>query len=366
MVFQKENKISAAKGCLTGNLLSPNLYKAENSNSGKSQNAERGLNPMVLISEQDIIDTYRREERLSCQKYQEYLHLVKENPSFGYKRCAKLLGLPAGRIRWWHTKGAKRGKPSALKAVEKLKEFNLLPFSTDHGFAEDVFRMLGVIYGDGCLDKNLNTLSFISSVKENINLWAKDFVMVFPYVDGRLSIVEGGEYGHSYCIRTVDRSVIRFFVALGTPVGNKVANPYSLPAYFHDLPTHLKIAFFDGLFSSEVSVPRLMFTRYKTNYFKNFSLSMSKLESLEDSHKKFMNSVREELRKLGLKLTSHLRKDDYKNSHRKDGKKSFGYRIFFNVSIPNVLKFHKIFPLKYCTEKKQKLDKEIEKAINAK
>ncbi len=76
---------------------------------------------MLLVSEQDIINTYSEKEQLSCKKYSKYKELIKENPSFGYKRCAKLLGVPQGRTRWWHAKGEKKAVPLALKTVKKLK-----------------------------------------------------------------------------------------------------------------------------------------------------------------------------------------------------------------------------------------------------
>ncbi len=62
---------------------------------------------MKLADEQDIINTYSEAEQLSCKKYFEYTKLVQENPSLGYKKCAKLLGVKAGQVRWWHTKGEK-------------------------------------------------------------------------------------------------------------------------------------------------------------------------------------------------------------------------------------------------------------------
>ncbi len=77
---------------------------------------------------------------------------------------------------------------------------------------------------------------------------------IFPFLSNKINLTEGGEYGHSYNIRTFDRNVIRFFVALGTPVGDKVAIKYTLPKYISKLSGNHKIAFLDGLLSSEVSV----------------------------------------------------------------------------------------------------------------
>ncbi|MFH1391716.1 MAG: hypothetical protein ABIH20_05380 [Candidatus Diapherotrites archaeon] len=315
---------------------------------------------MFLVSEQDIINTYSKNEQNSCKKYTEYLQLIKSNPSFGYKRCAKLLDIPAGRTRWWHTKGKKKATPNAFKTVEKLKQNNLLPFNSEHKHAETIFRMLGMLYGDGCVDRNLNTLSFISSVKKNIDLWEKDLIELFPFLNGKLNLIEVGEYGHAFSLRTCDRAVIRFFTALGTPIGDKVIVPYSFPKKFDSLGRNSILAFFDGLFSAEISVPRFHARTRCKSYFKNFSFSLSKDQVLEESHIEFMKQIMLYMKKLGIQCTNYVGKSNYKNSFRKDGKKSFGYRIFFRTNIKNVQKSHKIFPLKYCVEKKQKFDKELE------
>ena len=86
----------------------------------------------ILVSEQDIINTYSQKDKISCQKYFEYLKLVQDNPTIGYKKAAKLLGVKQGSTRWWHTKGEKRAIPNPLKVVQKLKEAGLLPFIEDH------------------------------------------------------------------------------------------------------------------------------------------------------------------------------------------------------------------------------------------
>ena len=103
----------------------------------------------ILVDEQDIINTYSKDEQFSCKKYFEYEKLIKENPKYGYKKCAKLLGVPQGRTRWWHTKGKKKAIPRALKAVQKFKEANILPFTEKHNDSNLLFNMLGVLFGDG-------------------------------------------------------------------------------------------------------------------------------------------------------------------------------------------------------------------------
>ena len=214
------------------------------------------MSESILVSEQDIINTYSKDEQFSCGKYFEYKKLIKEKPKYGYKKCAKLLCVPQGRTRWWHTKGKKKSIPLALKAVQKLRDAKLIPFTENHKDARIIFNMLGVLFGDGGVDKRLNTVAFISSDIRDIDLWKSDFEKVFPFAKDKIQIVEGGEYGHSYNIRCWDRAVIRFFVALGAPVGDKVVIPYTLPKTIFDIHEDLQKSFVDGYLAAEGSVPK--------------------------------------------------------------------------------------------------------------
>src|SRR3989338_1078377 len=91
-------------------------------------NTNENVTPLPLVTEQDLINTYSKEEQLSSQKYAEYLELIKMNPTMGYKKAAKLLEIKSGQTRWWHTKGEKKAIPLPLKVTEKLKNAGLIPF----------------------------------------------------------------------------------------------------------------------------------------------------------------------------------------------------------------------------------------------
>lgn len=318
---------------------------------------------MTLVDEQSIIETYSPEEQFSCKKYFEYQKLLQENPKIGYKKCAKLLGVSQGRTRWWHTKGPKKAIPLPLKTAEKLKTAGLITFSEGHKYAEIIFNILGTIFGDGGIDRNLNTMAFISGDKRDIDLWENDLLKIFPFAIGKTNLIEGGEYGHSYNIRTFDRAVIRFFVALGAPVGSKVATNYSLPKYIFDLSETNRIAFLDGLLASEVSVPSFRDDSKGHKRFTNLMFSLAKIDSLENQHKNFMRSMEQLLGSVGIATTGHLRKDIHLERKRKDGNLSSPYRIFLRTIFQRILDFNELFQLRYAADKKERLQKEIEKAL---
>lgn len=326
------------------------------------------MGPKVLVSEQDIIATYAPEDQVSCKQYVEYRRIIEENPSFGYKRCAKLLGVSQGRTRWWHTKGAKKAVPMALKTVEKLKGAGFIPFTEKHEHAKAIFNILGTLFGDGGIDKRLNTMAFISSDKRDVDLWEQDLLNVFSFSKNKTNLVEGGEWGHSYNIRTFDRNIIRFFVALGTPVGNKVSTEYCLPENIFSLPWRLRRAFLDGLLASEVSVPSFRSDgRWdRASRFTNFALGLSKIDALEEEHKLFLVELKKLCVSVGLGCTQSLRKETSKITRRKDGHYSCCYRIFFQTHFDKILRFNKHFQLRYAANKKERLGKEIEFALKYK
>ncbi|MEK6958237.1 MAG: hypothetical protein AABW99_04655 [archaeon] len=319
-----------------------------------------------IVDEQDIINTYSTAEQFSCKKYTEYQKLIKENPSFGYKKAAKLLGVKQGRTRWWHTKGVKRAIPLPLKVVEKLKSAGLLPFDENHKDAKIIFNMLGVLFGDGGIDLRYNTVAFISSDKMDIDLWHADLLRLFPFAKGKTQIVEGGEFGHSYNVRCYDRAVVRFFAAIGAPVGDKVTINYSLPKWLANSSEQLCIEFLDGYLAAEVSVVRWRPDSLGNKRFTDFSVGISKIESLENEHREYLKSVEGLLDSVGVPTTGNIHKNYSAGNHRKDGLVTANYRIFIRTTFHRVLFFNQLFQLRYAQGKKERFGKVIAGAIEEK
>jgi Lon-like ATP-dependent protease len=338
---------------------------ARNLRSGyKAPETGSVMKPVILVSEQDIINTYSEKDRLSCKKYAEYIKLVQENPTIGYKKAAKLLGVKQGSTRWWHTEGEKKAIPNALKVVHKLKRIGLIPFTEKHKAAKTIFNILGTLFGDGGIDCRFNTVAFISSDKRDVDLWCEDLLKIFPFAQDKTQLVEGGEYGHSYNFRCYDRAVVRFFAALGAPVGDKVATKYSLPKFIFDLSFTNRIAFLDGLLAAEVAVPRFKGDpRWSwTKRFCDFSLGLSKIDALEQEHRAYLVEVKRLCATIGLTTTPNLRKELRKPTYRKDGNVSYNYRIFFQTHHEKVLAFNEKFDLRYAKDKKARLETQVQLA----
>src|SRR3989344_6735245 len=80
----------------------------------------------IIISEQDIINTYPERNREIANTYLRYLEAKKEYPELGYKSLSKILNKPMHTTRYWHHN---RAVPEPLNTVKWLKEKGLIPLT---------------------------------------------------------------------------------------------------------------------------------------------------------------------------------------------------------------------------------------------
>jgi len=130
----------------------------------------------IIITEQDIINTYDKRQQEQCRLYYEYQRIKKENPTYGYKRIAKLLGHPYGKTRWWH---AKKHIPVPIQTLIWLKEKNLIPLYIDHPQLPLIAKILGVTFGDGGIFQNLNAIFLSSSEIGAVKEFGEDLKIIF-------------------------------------------------------------------------------------------------------------------------------------------------------------------------------------------
>ncbi len=308
-----------------------------------------------------VLKTFSVEEQESAQQYFAYQKLKNENPERGYKRLAKALGVNKTKTRAWKQWNS---KPIGVKTVEELQKAGVLPFCFEDEKAPIIARIFGTLYGDGGVDANLNNVFFGSGDLEDIELWKRDLLTVFPFAERNLSLVKSGEYGDGNCLRCTNRMVIRFFVALKAPLGSKIIREYQLPEWVKQAPNDLTAFFLDGFLACEVGTPQFYHDRRNNSeYLYNFSFNLSKWEALEESHLLFLYDLKRLCSKIGVKTHAKPRKDVHLKTERKDGRTSYSYRVHFCTSLDNVLLFDSLFPLTYAKKKKQNLAREIIKSV---
>ncbi|AEH25521.1 ATP-dependent protease LonB [Pyrococcus yayanosii] len=281
--------------------------------------------PVTVLDEFDIARTYGEEDRLrDCLRWREH----RERIGYGYK-------------------GAKL---RSLKMAEELRKCGLLPLRSDDERLEKVALLMGALFSDGSIDKNLNTLSFISSEREAVERFVEALKELFG--EFNYEIKENCEArGRSVLFRTWDRKIIRFFVALGAPVGNKTKVKLELPWWVKLRPS-LFLAFFDGLYSGDGSVPK--FANYKDGIKFNGTLEVAQLTDELDKKLPFFEELAWHLGLFGI--NARVRVDGTKGKHK--------VRLILSQSVDNVLTFLEFVRISLSPVKREKFLDEVEKYLN--
>src|SRR3989338_8609105 len=302
--------------------------------------------PETLIGEQDIINTYGARQQEQCRLYFRFLGIKAGNPAWGYKRIAKAMGQPSGKTRWWH---AGRHIPVPIQTVRWLAERGLLPMKEDDPRLPLVSKVLGATFGDGGIFENLNGIFLSSSERGAVEAFGKDIEQIFglnPHENSR--IVEGGEKGHSWCYQNANRNIIRFFLALGAPKGNKTHLELEIPNWVY-VSNRCADEFFGAFLGGEIGVPKV---HKQGNRLQTLDVAITGPEELGKNRVDFLNKVRVFLEGKGIQSTS-LVKRSTRNSMLSL------YRLLISVKFDNVVKFVRSVKINYCDYKRQKLARAI-------
>lgn len=255
---------------------------------------------IIILDEEDILKTYDKKELEEYYQYKKWKEF-KEDKNIGWKKASKILNILESKIRWLD----RDMKPYSIKLIEELKNIKLLPLRLSNENLPTIARILGALFGNGNIDKNLNTLSFISSEIESINRFKEDLEKIFG--NFVYEIRESEEFGKSYIFRTTDRRIIRFFVALGAPVGKKTDIVLRIPKWIY-IRRDLLLEFLDGLFSANNSSS-------KYYEFKGHKLSNTIEISFLNKHKrtiKYWKEFVDKINTLGIKARIKVYKRDEK------------------------------------------------------
>jgi len=296
----------------------------------------------IIIDEQDIINTYDARQQEQCRLYYQYLDIKSKNPSWGYKRIAKSMGQPIGKTRWWH---AGKHVPVPIQTAILLKEKGLIPLTLDNPKLSLISKVLGATFGDGGIFENLNGIFLSSSEKDAVEEFGRDTEKIFGLkLDENSRIIEGGEYGHSWCYQNANRNVIRFFIALGAPVGKKTHLELKVPQWLY-LKQELIDQYYFSFLGSELGSP----SQHKDkNRLTGIEIGISSTPALEKNRFEFLNELAHYLKLKGIKTNSI-----YKGKvHDSD---NFIYRLQLSTMFDNVIKFLIELQINYCSYKVDRL-----------
>ena len=301
----------------------------------------------IILTELDIINTYNKRQQEQCRLYYKHKKIKEQNPTFGYKRIAKLLNQSYGKTRWWH---AKKHIPVPIQTANWLKEKGLIPLKLDDPRLPLIAKISGATFGDGGIDKNHNMIFLSSSELESLEDFKQDLIRIFGNeIEQNFDMRRGGVKLTSFCQRNTNRNVIRFFKALGTPIGNKTTQLINFPEWI-ELNKKLKDEFHFSLFGSEAGIPNQRGGQANT-----FDIALGGLPEFHNNRILLMNSIKNYLRNKGInsgKISVNKSKSGF-NQH------TFIYRLLISTNIENMMIFDKKMRLNYCYYKKDKLQNTI-------
>ena len=299
----------------------------------------------IIIDEQDIINTYPQEQQELAKSYYRYLELREQNPSWGYKRIATKLGVSYGRTRWWWEK---KSAPVPIQTTNWLKARGLLPLKIDNPQLPFIAKVLGATFGDGGIFENLNGVFLSSSEKEAVEEFGGDIEKIFDLKENENSrIIEGGVYGHSWCYQNTNRNIIRFFLALGAPKGNKTNIELKIPNWV-SLNENLEDEFYGSFFGGELGSPSL---HKDQNRLTTLEIGITGSPKFDNNRKEFLHDIEYYL----------LRKNVLCNQlyQRKLNENSIIYRLQLAKNIDNIILFLMNIKINYCRYKVDRLYKSL-------
>ncbi|HLC97491.1 MAG TPA: ATP-binding protein [Candidatus Nanoarchaeia archaeon] len=296
-----------------------------------------------IIDEQDIINTFDERQQKLAKSYYHYLKLKTQNSSWGYKRLATKLGVSSGRTRWWWDN---HSAPVPVQTVEWLKKQGLVHLKIDNPKLQLIAKVLGATFGDGGITENLNEIFFSSSELEATQEFGRDLMSIFGYsIDNNMRTTRGGINETSFCYHNTNRNIIRFFKALGAPIGKKTTMNLVIPSW---IPLHEEFEheFYGSLLGSEIGIS----SDGKCGARIEFGISGE--PKLQSNRIQFLTKIICYLDRQGIAIGK---------IHNYSIKKYEGtrriFRFILSQKLENTEKFAKNVTINYCIYKKDNLKK---------
>lgn len=301
-----------------------------------------------ILTKEDLFTTFPEKNQERAKSYCKFVELKKLHPHYGYRRMAKLLGVSAGRTRWWHSINS---KPAAIKTIEKLEEKGLIPLKQNDPRLPTIARLLGTAFGDGGIQSNLNNIFLSSAERSSLDAFKQDIGNVFgsEFLQN-FTEISSGVKKTGKCIRNANRAVVRFFVALGAPLGRK-NKALEIPPWIY-LSEETKKQFFGAFLGNELCSPKFS---DKYHYLNTFDVATCGTPGLRENRIKFLKQIEMFLNSYGIKCTSI-----YENEFRKD---HFVWRLCISKELENVLRFKEFIPIIYSNDKKERLEKALKQML---
>jgi hypothetical protein len=213
----------------------------------------------------------------------------------------------------------------------------LMKYDFDYFLNKETQKFLASLVGfcmcDGHIRLNYQCTTFFFRFRLDADKFCMDFKKFFPYE--KLYVVYKC---YCYRVRINSKEFSKFLAKLGSPIGNKVLQPFLIPEWILYGPEDIKITFLNSVYGGEGSAPTDGAWRIQFVISKN----IDNIENLLE----FENQIRQMLFHIGI-TTTHIQLRNQKGRH-------FHGRFYIKGK-ENLRKFYNLLQYSYASEKQEVL-----------
>lgn len=312
---------------------------------------------------EDFLRTYSRRTQERAKLYKKVIYL-RETYGYGSKKISKIVDVPRSKLEGW-VYGHK--VPRAIRAINILSKLGFqIPLKVDNNPKFELFvKLFAFAFGDGGISTNFHSyfsgdsqdlLQLKREIRQIINLPSK-----IVKIQQTSSIGNREIKGTSYILVIRGKGNIslgRLLASAGAPVGDKVVKKYQIPIWVMKGPKWVKKLFLEVLMGNELTTPVLDKTR--KNSISSIAFIQVKIEEYKHHLRRFLNQTRKLLREFDIE-TSIVKEIKSRKDRTKDDK--FSCPMYFQIKkeSTNVLNLHRIFQLRYASNKQATFDRTIKR-----
>jgi ribosomal protein S12/intein/homing endonuclease len=214
---------------------------------------------------------------------------------------------------------------NAERILSELKEKNLLPLRMDNEHLPEIVRLLGRVFGDGCLSYSKSGTGksakmVASGDPRDLRVIGRDLEGLgfhcSPVYHGSseslVSTTSGLQLiaGHYDSVSCTSIALFALLKALGSPSGDKAASTYRVPSWVMRGPLWVRHDFLASYFGSELDTPRA-----DRSTFYPPSFSISKTEDTLQSGLLLVEDIKSLLRDFDVAVSSQSTKPSVRRKH---------------------------------------------------
>jgi len=247
-----------------------------------------------------------------------------------------------------------RSKTSKLQIKNKLKSLGLLPLYLDNPKIPYIIKIMGFIFGDGSISLNKKSAQIgFYGEKKDLELIKKDLEKIgfkssiFSRKRKHKIKTQYKEYKFErieHKLKSNSSALAVLLYLLGTPIGNKAKQDFSIPEWIMKSVRWHKRLFLASLFGAELSSPKTM-NSHKFNFY-GLIYSLNKENTLHGIN--FVNQISALLEEFGIRnVLIKFRKD------KVNEKESNRIRLMIYSDSENLIKLFSKINYEYNIQKRK-------------